>query len=91
MPAGLMVIEVVPVPVTFESVTAMLSNVESSLVFLIRILPDSRSTTSLKVSTMFALTATFTALSDGTEEFRIGLEQATALPSVKLQLSADIK
>ena len=67
-----MVICVVPVPVILESVTAMVSMVELSEVFLRVILPLSRSTTSLKFRTMFAKISTPVALSAGEEEDKVG-------------------
>ena len=51
----------------------MVSNVLSSLVFLIVIFPLSTSTDSLKVNVIFAVVDTLVALSDGTEEERVGL------------------
>ena len=67
-----MVISVVPVPVTFEPVTSMVSTVELSDDFLIVILPLSTSTASLNVNTILASTATPVAPSVGTEEDRVG-------------------
>ena len=80
-----MVIVVVPVPVTNEPVTSMLSTVELSEDFLIVILPLSTSTASLKVRTIFASTATPVALSDGVEEERVG---ASTSALVKLNVVA---
>ena len=70
--AGLIVIVFVPVPLTFELPTAMVSMVELSEVFLIVILPLSTSTTSLKVRTILALTPTPVALSAGAEDDKAG-------------------
>ena len=61
-----------PVPVTFEPVTSIVSTVESSDDFLITILPLSTSTASLKVSTILASTATPVAPSVGVDEDRVG-------------------
>ena len=73
MEDGLMVISVVPVPVTKPLVTSMVSTVESSDDFLIVILPLSTSTASLKVRTILASTATPVAPSAGDDEDRVGL------------------
>ena len=62
----------VPVPVTLEPVTSMVSTVELSDDFLIVILPLSTSTASLKVSTILASTAIPVAPSVGIEEDRVG-------------------
>ena len=70
---GLIVISLVPVPVTLFPVTSIVSKVLSSLVFLIVIFPLSTSTASLKVNVIFAVANTPVALSDGTEEDRVGL------------------
>ena len=69
-----MVITVVPVPVTFEPVTSMVSMVESSDVFLITILPLSTSTASLNFSTILAVSETPVAPSAGDDnvEDRVG-------------------
>ena len=60
-------------PVTALSVTSIVSRVELSLVFLIVIFPLSTSTASLKFKVIFAVADTPVALSDGTEEDRVGL------------------
>ena len=65
-----MVIVVVPVPVILESVTEIVSI--TVLPFLMIILPLSRSTASLKVSTISAPTETPVASSLGFEEDRVG-------------------
>ena len=69
---GLTVIVEVPVPVTNDPVTSMVSTVEPSDDFLITILPLSTSTASLKVRTILAPTATPVAPSAGVEEDRVG-------------------
>ena len=63
----------------------MVSMVELSEVFLIVMLPLSRSTASLKVSTTSALSETPVALSVGEEEERVGLATSAV---VKLALAA---
>ena len=68
-----MVIVVVPVPVTLEPVTSMVSTIESSKDFLITILPLSTSTASLKVRTILASTAIPVEPSTGVEEDRVGV------------------
>ena len=90
VPAGLMVIAVPPVPVTFELPTGIDSNVESSLVFLIRILPVSTSTFSLKFRTIFAFSPTPVALSLGVEEDKVGamLSPVTKLSAVAPEIPA---
>ena len=67
----------------FESVTAMTSTVALPDVFLMVMLPLSRSTTSLKVSTMLEPSATPVALSAGDEEASVG---ATESADVKLRI-----
>ena len=67
-----MVICVVPVPVTNEPATSMVSTVESSEDFLMVMLPLATSTASLKVRTILASTATPVAPSAGVEEDRVG-------------------
>jgi len=69
---GLIVIAVVPVPVTCASPTAIVATVELSEVFLIVMLPDSTSTASLKFRTILAFAATLAALSAGVDEDRVG-------------------
>ena len=68
-----MVISVVPVPVTLEPVTSMVSTVELSDDFLIVILPLSTSTASLKVRTILAVLTIPVAPSAGAEEDRVGI------------------
>ena len=63
----------------------MVSMVELSEVFLIVMLPLSRSTASLKVSTTLALSEIPVALSVGEEEERVGLATSAV---VKLALAA---
>ena len=70
--AGLIVIWFVPVPVTLFPVTSIVSNVLSSLVFLIVIFPLSTSTASLKVKVIFAVADTAVSLSIGIDEERVG-------------------
>ena len=59
-------------PVILELVTAMASMVELSEVFLMVMLPLSRSTASLKFKTILASTATAVALSAGFDEDSVG-------------------
>ena len=68
-----MVIVVVPVPVTFEPVTSMVSTVELSDVFLMVILPLSTSTASLKVRIILTVPTTPVEPSVGDEEDRVGI------------------
>ena len=82
-----MVICVVPVPVTNEPATSMVSTVESSEDFLIVILPLATSTASLKVRTILASTATPVAPSAGVEEDRVGLVTSAI---VKLSVVASL-
>ena len=70
--AGLISIIFVPVPVTLLLVTSIVSNVLSSLVFLIVILPLSTSTFSSKVKIIFAVLETSAASSAGVLEERVG-------------------
>ena len=81
--AGLIVIWFVPVPVTLFPVTSIVSNVLSSLVFLIVIFPLSTSTASLKVKVIFAVADTAVSLSVGIDEERVGFELSI---DVKLSL-----
>ena len=69
---GLIVISVEPDPETFVPVTLIVSTVESSDDFLIKILPLSASTTSEKVKTILSFTPTLDAPSDGEEEESVG-------------------
>ena len=61
-----------PLPVTLFPVTSIVSNVLSSLVFLIVIFPLSTSTASLKVKVIFAVADTVVSLSVGIDEERVG-------------------
>ena len=70
--AGLISITVVPVPVTLLVVISIVSNVLSSLVFLIVMFPLSTSTFSLKVKNIFAVLETLVALSVGLLEESVG-------------------
>ena len=72
MVSGLIVISVEPDPETFELVTLIVSTVESSEDFLIKILPLSASTASEKVRTILSFTPTFDAPSDGEDEESVG-------------------
>ena len=62
---GLIVISVVPVPVTNEPVTSMVSTVESSDDFLMTIFPLSASTASEKVKTILCRTTTYSRSGSG--------------------------
>ena len=69
---GFTVICVVPVPVTFELVTSIVSKALLSDVFLIVIYPVSTSTISLKFKIIFASLDTLVALSAGVDELKVG-------------------
>ena len=77
----------VPVPVILESVTVIVSTVESSEDFLMVMLPLSTSTASLKVSTILASTATPVAPSAGVEEDRVGLNTSEGLKNADVGVS----
>ena len=80
---------VVPDPLTFvASVTAIVSIIELSLVFLIIIFPLSTSTISEKVSTIFAVVETPVALSDGVLEESLGTVITEKLKTAALLMPA---
>ena len=79
-----MVISVVPVPVTNEPVTSMVSTVESSDDFLMTIFPLSASTASEKVKTILSSTPTLVAPSEGEEEDRVGAVLINSKPVDKV-------
>ena len=82
-----MVICVVPVPVILESVTAIVSTVESSEDFLMVMLPLATSTASLKVRTILASTATPVAPSAGVEEDKTGLVRPPSEKRIQLSVA----
>ena len=84
---GFTVICVVPVPVTFELVTSIVSKVLLSEVFLIVIFPVSTSTLSSKFKTIFALSDTLVALSAGVDDDNVGL---LVSPVVKLKAVVEL-
>ena len=78
---------VVPVPVTNPLVTLIVSKIELSESLLTIILPDSASTSSLKVSTIFLSKGTSVSLFTGIELTKFG---PIGPPSVIVQLSVEI-
>ena len=78
----MIVIVVVPVPVTLLEVTLIVSRTESSDDFLMVILPVSTSTALEKVSTMLAFTATSESPSEGDDDDSVGAIDSVVKSSV---------
>ena len=70
--AGLIVIVSVPPPVTFHDVTSIVSTVEWSEIFLIKIFPVPTDTVSVNVRTRLPFTPTLTAPSIGERVEMVG-------------------